>query len=408
MDNHPIPQDVTGFKFKLIGSITVKQFLYLLGAGIISTIVFVIPTQSLLAILAIKAPIIAVFALSGLALAFVPIDGRPLDTMIMNFLLAVPRENQYIYKKRGLQLSSFEFFKPTALPQSAPTPKVEKASQQKDDARKTMLASRMITTSYKPDAGESQFFSSVKSLFDELSIAAEEKARQLRDLEAKKQVFTPSPKKQTSPTKSDVEIAQKSQEEKLIENTAKNLEEMFQEVLKPQPQPPPKPPPPPPKVEPLKAAPAPVNPVVHLKAQKPEEVSSTTISVASTPHVRVIDQAHSMQAGFPTLPDVANVLLGIVKDPRGKVLPNILVEVIDTNDIPVRAFKTNALGQFAAATPLKNGTYTLHLEDSQKRNEFEEIKITLKGEIFLPLEIISNDEREKLRRELFEKSATSH
>lgn len=71
MENHPIPQDVTGFKFKLIGSVTVKQFLYLLGFGILTTVAFVFPMTNF-----IKIPTMLFFALIGIGLAFVPIGGR--------------------------------------------------------------------------------------------------------------------------------------------------------------------------------------------------------------------------------------------------------------------------------------------------------------------------------------------
>jgi hypothetical protein len=74
---------------------------------------------------------------------------------------------------------------------------------------------------------------------------------------------------------------------------------------------------------------------------------------------------------------------------------------MSTQGIPVRAFKTNALGQFTAATPLANGEYEVILEDPKKANEFEKIHITLDGSIFEPLEINSVDDRERLRRELF-------
>jgi len=90
-----------------------------------------------------------------------------------------------------------------------------------------------------------------------------------------------------------------------------------------------------------------------------------------------------------------------VKDSRGNVLPNILIEVKDNNNNPVRAFKTNALGQFASATPLLNGTYTVTFEDSAKVHTFDIVEIVAKGEIMQPIEIISLDKREELRKELF-------
>ncbi len=90
-----------------------------------------------------------------------------------------------------------------------------------------------------------------------------------------------------------------------------------------------------------------------------------------------------------------------MKDPRGKVLQNILVEVVDSNEIPVRAFKTNALGQFISATPLPNGIYKVYFDDPGKNQEFEAVQVEMKGEIFHPIEIVSIDQREKLRRDLF-------
>src|SRR5690348_3164279 len=107
MENHPIPQDVTGFKFKLIGSVTVKQFLYILGGGILAAICFVLPFSGL-----IKVPLAILFGSIGTAVAFVPIEGRPMDVMLKNFLKALPSENQYIFKKRGAEALISDFFMP--------------------------------------------------------------------------------------------------------------------------------------------------------------------------------------------------------------------------------------------------------------------------------------------------------
>ena len=43
MDNHPIPQDVTGFQFRLIGDMTIKQFAYLAGGMILAWIFLASP-----------------------------------------------------------------------------------------------------------------------------------------------------------------------------------------------------------------------------------------------------------------------------------------------------------------------------------------------------------------------------
>jgi len=81
MENHPIPQDITGFQFKLIGNMTVRQFAYLATGVILAWISYALPLSLL-----IKLPFALVFGLSGVAFAFLPIEGRPMDTMISNFI----------------------------------------------------------------------------------------------------------------------------------------------------------------------------------------------------------------------------------------------------------------------------------------------------------------------------------
>ena len=105
--------------------------------------------------------------------------------------------------------------------------------------------------------------------------------------------------------------------------------------------------------------------------------------------------------GLPNAPEFPNIVSGIVKDPRGNSLSNILVEIKDNENNPVRAFKTNALGQFASATPLTNGTYTIEFEDPKTENKFDTIQFSANGEVILPIEVISVDRREELRRTLF-------
>jgi peptidoglycan hydrolase-like protein with peptidoglycan-binding domain len=126
----------------------------------------------------------------------------------------------------------------------------------------------------------------------------------------------------------------------------------------------------------------------------PEELKETKF-------VRSIPQSMQKSAGLPTAPEFPNVVTGIIKDPRGNPLQNILVEVKDSQGNAVRAFKTNALGQFASATPLVNGEYTIGFEDPREQNKFDTVAFKATGEIILPIEIISVDTREELRRSLF-------
>ena len=111
MDNHPIPQDITGFQFKLIGSMTVKQFAYLATGVVIAWFIFFI----LSGFIFIRLPLAIIFLGLGVSLAFVPIDGRPMDLMITNLLKAIFAPTRYIYKKEGGSLSS-QTLQPASVP----------------------------------------------------------------------------------------------------------------------------------------------------------------------------------------------------------------------------------------------------------------------------------------------------
>src|SRR5579862_7327719 len=104
MDQHPIPQDVTGFQFKLIGTMTVKQFGYVASGVIMAVILYYLPLQSAISIL-LKVILIPLFGASGVIIAFVPLEGRPIDVMATNFVKALFSPNQYIYHRQGKRLS---------------------------------------------------------------------------------------------------------------------------------------------------------------------------------------------------------------------------------------------------------------------------------------------------------------
>lgn len=355
MENHPIPQDITGFKFKLIGSITIKQFLYLLAGGALALIIYLLPGG-----IALKLPFMLTFFGIGASLAFLPIEGRPMDTMLVNFIRALPSENQYIYKKRGVNFAHYAFLQP---PQPAAKTKEGAETKNDSDTKRALLLNQLRAHYDRPDEKEAVFLKNIKGYFDT------EKVNNIR-------VTDLTPK---------ADELQKNM-------TEENLETPLQETAQP-----------PTVIAQVATEPEPAISVVAPEAPAPQENAAVEqiTPVDTNNNARTVIPESQIRAGFPTLPDIPNVILGIVKDPRGRVLPNILVEVIDQNNIPVRAFKTNALGQFASATPLPAGTYKIFFDDAQKVHEFEATEITLTNQIFNPLEIFSIDQREKLRQELF-------
>ncbi|KKW10903.1 MAG: hypothetical protein UY48_C0028G0012, partial [Candidatus Gottesmanbacteria bacterium GW2011_GWB1_49_7] len=121
--------------------------------------------------------------------------------------------------------------------------------------------------------------------------------------------------------------------------------------------------------------------------------------------VQIITPDRAVKVGLPRLTTFPNVVTGIVKDSEQNLLPGVLITVKDKDGMPLRALKTNRLGQFAASTPLPNGTYLVEVEDPRLRFAFDRAQITLNGSIVPALEIFAKSQKEitraKLEKELF-------
>lgn len=86
-------------------------------------------------------------------------------------------------------------------------------------------------------------------------------------------------------------------------------------------------------------------------------------------------------AGF-IVEKIPNVINGIVKDKEEKILPGAMVIIEDEDGDPVRALKTNRLGQFVISTPLPNGIYTVKVESG---GLFLPINVVVDGSILRPI-----------------------
>lgn len=96
MEQHPIPRQITTFEFKLIGFLTIKQFVYLIVcASSTVTLYFLIPIPIINLITA------ALTVILGLVIVFVPFNERPLDMWIANFIKRLISPLQYYYFKKN-------------------------------------------------------------------------------------------------------------------------------------------------------------------------------------------------------------------------------------------------------------------------------------------------------------------
>ncbi len=405
MENHPIPQDVTGFQFKLIGNMTVKQFSYLATGIVLAWVILQLPIPFL-----IKFPISSVFAILGISLAYLPIEGRPMDAMIGHFIKALISPTQFVYQKQGghLYYPNIHFIQLQNTKQSI--------NQESGKRLKAYLSSLPKHPHSKLDEQEANFLSNLFKAASKSSKPQPQQGKINQTIVAKSGPIPahhannqqPNPQKQihhvtTQPqvsqkppespkpheppkkeTPKPQEASQKLPEDSSIHKKLSELERILQEE----------------RLQKEKMA----QEISDLK-QKLEAKSvfepGTASSIKETKNVLKIPQDMSKNIGLPNMPNVPNLITGIVKDSRGNPLNNILIEVKDTQGHPVRAFKTNPLGRFLAATPLTNGVYTIEFEDPKGVHTFDAIEITIKGEVVAPLEIKSIDERELLRKSLF-------
>jgi len=96
MEQHAIPQQITSYEFKLVGEMTLKQFGKAAGGIIIALIINASPL-----VFFIKWPLIFIFAVGGLAMAFVPFQDRPLDVWLRAFIKSIYSPTIYIYQKKA-------------------------------------------------------------------------------------------------------------------------------------------------------------------------------------------------------------------------------------------------------------------------------------------------------------------
>lgn len=404
LENHPIPQNITGFEFKLIGDMSLKQFAYLAAGAITAWVVYSLPLFSL-----IKFPIVFLAAGTGAAFAFLPVDGRPLDLMLKNFIKAVFSPTEYVYQKAGGDLLTKDEAKLKDFNKKRLT------VSEMSDKQLSAFLKNLPKGLNKLDKKEMVFFQSLNSYGQTASptqvpgyvpqhaYAGQEAAQQAQPASPNQtsqipNVFAPKEDLQKTAELLTKELQEaKAKESAQPQINTKEYLDAHQKVLELQK-----------NLNDLSMQKQQLETRI-IELQKQQQTNTQQVyspSIASQPqqqtqYVRSVPSNLTQSVGLPSSPEFPNIITGIVKDPRGNPLPNILVEVKDAQANAVRAFKTNALGHFASATPLINGSYTIEFEDPKNQNKFDSVGFVAKGEIILPIEVISVDQREELRRSLF-------
>lgn len=330
MEQHPVPQQISSYEFRLVGDMTLKQFGLVAGGVVFALILHALPLPGF-----IEWPLITISGFTGIAFAFLPFEERPLQTWVIAFLKAAYSPTQFFWRKRGQKPAFFEEG-PGKVVFAPPVPPIVPSEKISQYLAATSLGSRVVS-----EHEEEKFIENIQNLFATISTFSRPHQTVL---EEKPAVGRMAPVKKKPPP--------------VLEETAPRV--MTRPLILP-------------KEESIGAVLpryAPRLPGRHTRrpfGQRAERPQFTP------------------QIPLPSVPTIPNILVGMVVDPEGRLVEGAIIEIRDSQGSPVRAFKTNRLGQFRIVTPLPNDTYEVEIE--KENLKFDIIKVILKGDIVPPIEI---------------------
>ncbi|MBI2018229.1 PrgI family protein [Candidatus Daviesbacteria bacterium] len=339
MESHPIPQNVTTFQFHLVGDMTLKQFIYLAtGSGLAYFVfIFFVADYPYFAW-----PLILTAAGLGTAFAFLPINSRPLDYWTAAFLKAIYSPTKRVWKKNNKSYQEDPTFNSRLFTYLAGLQPIQQ--QPVPPVYNPPHVAKSVTAEAPPLPTPEQLGKTV-------DLARQAQNLQMKIIQTERtlnQIKTAA----QSPTQIPVDY---TQQVNTVLSDLQNLVTQASQIKQ--------------QIE-----------FVH----QPEPTNTLPLPIAPRPKVTVIvpTKAKVTQVALTTFPNVIN---GIVKDANANYLEGVVVVIYDKEGLPVRALKTNKLGQFTGSTPLPNSIYTVELE--KDGFAFDVLQVELTGTTLPPLTI---------------------
>ncbi len=95
-EQHPVPQQISSYQFRLVGDMTLKQFFQLAVGAVLGLIIYSLPLPGFF-----KWPMIVISVVAGAAFAFLPIQDRPLEQWLVAFFRSIYAPTLFVWKKTG-------------------------------------------------------------------------------------------------------------------------------------------------------------------------------------------------------------------------------------------------------------------------------------------------------------------
>lgn len=364
MRDHPIPQDVVGYRFHIVGNMTLKQFAEVAAGVILAVILY---NTNLIA--PVKWTLIVLSAASGALIAFVPIEERPLDHWITTFFSRIYNPTKFYWRKES------------EIPFAFTHQKRDKTAEEEafeidlTPARRARIKEYMesVRSSQETDSWETEESAKLADILSQYE-SVEVKNISSTPLKIKPQLTTRIRSLSKASPQIDKALPEKPPEKVVFQSPPAE-----EAILTPASEAPPE--------STIETASLPVTDVEPVAAAVPQVPQQDILTPAPLTDVSGQLQPTNSNAKlpFPEQPSRPNVLSGMVLTPDNKLIDQVTIRLKNAQGQVLHAFRTNLLGQFTSSTAFPNGTYIISAEKSPFT--FPEQTITLNGNIVVPLEI---------------------
>lgn len=468
---HAVPQNIMDVEFKLIGDLTMRQFVYLLVFLGFAYFVFTLNFS-----IVFRLPIAILSGLAGLAFAFMPLEDRGLDEWVINFFNAIYRENQMVWRKEPTPPSAFVYqnismvrqelitLAPTAsrrkleryleeqeqhdetdpfeqLEQSyiqkvqdaymdfepqqpettvttietpmqetseVPTDQTQKESdketgEEKQEKPKPKVVKKpeprapriqlprevpldVITpdrhsgrkfTNLLPDEGSitlpirgETVIETTQEEKDE-TVSVNEKAEQLRKFISQIESDKSVQKKRVAQSEGSKLIEELKREKDELETKIERLEQELEQIKNP---------------EEKQRKQNHIRTLIDKKEETSTNIDKLENKIPTLGRPQEIEDEEQIPEYLE--PEQPNTIAGVIKDLRGKRVPEILIVIKNNKEEPVRAIKTNSLGEFSITNPLTDGKYQMEIDVNNLTGfNFDIIDFVAEGKIIPAMEI---------------------
>jgi len=334
-EQHPVPQQISSYQFRLVGDMTLKQFFQLAGGAIVGLIIYSLPLPGFF-----KWPLIVITVVAGAAFAFLPFQNRPLEKWIIAFFRSIYAPTIFVWKKTE---ETQNFF----APEDQPTTTEQNLTNIEDAIDK---APQDVST-HTMEQNEENFLSKISVMLNQ---------------KHETQILSKMPVS-TLPQESKIQtLVLPSQAEVSVQQKEITIPEQKQIKVKPQ--------------------------GFQMPFSNNQTVLASPIGQvfsASSTNDNFQFAQFSPEVAPPAPPTLPNIIVGQVLDASKKIVEGAILEIADLEGRPVRALKTNKVGHFMIVTPLPDGDYKITTE--KEGLNFEPVFVKLNNTLVLPIAIKSKD-----------------